>query len=159
MKKRILTVVGVLALAAILVVSLVACIPSDPAKAEENLKAEGYDVLVVNADDFFGAGGVVLPDGCVTKVQGTKALSGDLGDNIVIYYFEDSDAATAYMDKNADWQGEIDVQLAELEDEYKAGEISENDFNSIKDLLESVQMKKQGKIVYVGSADAIKAAK
>lgn len=159
MKKRILTIVGVLALAAVLVVSLVACIPSDPSKAEENLKAEGYDVIVVNSDDALGVAGWALPDGCVTQVTGTKALSGDLGDNIVIYYFEDSDAATAYMDKNADWQGEIDVQIAELEDAYKAGEISENDFNSMKDLLESVQMKKQGKIVYVGSADAIKAAK
>lgn len=159
MKKRILTIVGVLALAAVLVVSLVACIPSDPAKAEENLKAEGYDVLVVNADDFFGAGGVVLPDGCVTKVTGSKVLSGDLDDNIVIYYFEDSDAATAYMDENADWQDEIDVQLDELKDEYDAGEISENDYNSLKDLLENIQMKKQGKIVYRGSADAIKAAK
>lgn len=159
MKKRILTVVGVLALAAILVVSLVACIPSDPAKAEENLKAEGYDVIVVNSDDVLGIAGLALPDGCVTQVSGSKALSGDLGDSIAIYYFEDSDAATAYMDKNADWQGEIDVQLAELKDEYDAGEISENDYNSMKDLLESVQMKKQGKIVYVGSADAIKAAK
>ena len=159
MKKRILTVVGVLALAAVLVVSLVACIPSDPAKAEENLKAEGYDVLVVNSDDALGIVGLALPDGCVTQVTGSKALSGDLGDNITIYYFEDSDAATAYMDKNADWQGEIDVEIAELEEAYKAGEISENDFNSMKDLLESVQMKKQGKIVYVGSADAIKAAK
>ena len=159
MKKRILTVVGVLALAAILVVSLVACIPSDPAKAEENLKAEGYDVLVVNSDDVLGIAGLALPDGCVTQVSGSKVLSGDLGDSIAIYYFEDSDAATAYMDKNADWQGEIDVQLAELKDEYDAGEISENDYNSMKDLLESVQMKKQGKIVYVGSADAIKAAK
>lgn len=159
MKKRILTVVGVLALAAILVVSLVACIPSDPAKAEENLKAEGYDVLVVNSDDVLGIAGLALPDGCVTQVSGSKALSGDLGDSIAIYYFEDSDAANAYMDENADWQGEIDVQLAELKDEYDAGEISENDYNSMKDLLESVQMKKQGKIVYVGSADAIKAAK
>lgn len=159
MKKRILTVVGVLALAAILVVSLVACIPSDPAKAEENLKAEGYDVIVVNSDDVLGIAGLALPDGCVTQVSGSKVLSGDLGDSIAIYYFEDSDAATAYMDKNADWQGEIDVQLAELKDEYDAGEISENDYNSMKDLLESVQMKKQGKIVYVGSADAIKAAK
>lgn len=159
MKKRILTVVGVLALAAILVVSLVACIPSDPAKAEENLKAEGYDVLVVNSDDALGAAGLVLPDGCVTRVTGTKVLSGDLDDNIVIYYFEDSDAATAYMDENADWQDEIDVQLDELKDEYDAGEISENDYNSLKDLLENIQMKKQGKIVYRGSADAIKAAK
>ena len=156
MKKRILTIVGVLALAAVLVVSLVACIPSDPSKAEENLKAEGYDVLVVNSD---GIAGLALPDGCVTKVTGTKVLSGDLDDNIVIYYFEDSDAATAYMDKNADWQDEIDVQLDELKDEYDAGEISENDYNSLKDLLENIQMKKQGKIVYRGSADAIKAAK
>ena len=68
------------------------------------LKAEGYDVLVVNSDDALGIVGWALPDGCVTQVTGTKALSGDLGDNITIYYFEDSDAATAYMDKNADWQ-------------------------------------------------------
>lgn len=159
MKKRILTVVGVLALAAVLVVSLVACIPSDPDKAASNLKEAGYDVLVANSGDALGIVGWALPDGCVTQVTGTKALSGDLGDNIAIYYFEDSDAANAYMDENADWQGEIDVQLAEMEDAYKAGEISENDFNSMKDLLESIQMKKQGKIVYVGSADAIKAAK
>lgn len=159
MKKRILTIVAVLALAAVLVVSLVACIPSDPAKAEENLKAEGYDVIVVNSDAALGAAGLVLPDGCVTKVAGTKALSGDLDNYIEIYYFEDSEAASAYMDKNADWQQDVDESLAELENAYKEGEISENDYNSIKEMYEGFQMKKQGKIVYVGSADAIKAAK
>lgn len=159
MKKRILTIVSVLTLAAVLVISLVACIPSDPAKAEENLKAEGYDVLVVNADDFLGAGGVVLPDGCVTKVTGTKALSGDLSDSIEIYYFEDSEAASAYMDEHAGWQQDIDDILAELKNAYDEGEISENDYNSWKEMYEGLEMKKQGKIVYVGSADAIKAAK
>ena len=159
MKKRILTIVSVLALAAVLVISLVACIPSDPAKAEKNLKAEGYDVVVTNADDLLGAGGIILPDGCVTSVRASKALEGDLGNYITIYYFEDSEAASAYMDENAKWQQEIDEELAELENAYKEGEISENDYNSIKEMYEGFEMKKQGKIVYVGSADAIKAAK
>ena len=157
MKKRILTIVSVLALAAVLVISLVACIPSDPAKAEKNLKAEGYDVLVVNADDpVLGLG---LPDGCVTSVSASKALEGDFGDYIEIFYFEDSKAASAYMDENDEWQQNIDEGLAELENAYKEGEISENDYKSWKEMYEGFEMKKQGKIVYVGSADAIKAAK
>ena len=159
MKKRFLTIVSVLALAAVLVISLVACIPSDPDKAASNLKEAGYDVIVANSDDALGIVGLGLPDGCATKVTGTKALSGDLRDSIDIYYFEDSEAASAYMDEHAGWQQEIDDILAELKNAYDEGEISKDDYNSWKEMYEGLEMKKQGKIVYVGSADAIKAAK
>lgn len=122
MKKRILTIVAVLALAAVLVVSLVACIPSDPAKAKENLKEAGYTVMDVSLESI----GLEIK-GCTNIVTASKLT--DLDDGITIFYFEDSAAASDAEEALIDFLGE------------DAG------------------IKKQGKIIYAGSDEAIKAAK
>lgn len=159
MKKRILSVIAVLALAAVLAVAMVACIPSDPAKAADNLKEAEYTVVSYSSDDLGGLAGFTLPEGCTDMVSGTN-LENDF-DSVTIYYFEDAGAAKAFMDSDivSGLNKETDEMLEELESAYKAGEISENDYNEMKDLIENTQIKRQGKIVYAGTKDAIKAAR
>lgn len=85
MKKKILSVVAVLVLAAILSVALVACIPSDPDKAAANLKDEGYVSVP------FG-----VPVGNVDDV--VFATKGDEG--ILILYFKDSAEAKEFYESD-----------------------------------------------------------
>ena len=142
MKKRILTIVAVLALAAVLAVSLVACIPSDPAKARENLEDEGFFVLPeALAQIFVGFGGLAV-DGLDETVLATdislEALQQEKepGEFILILYFDSSDNAKAF------YEGDTIQKIKEEVDKDGTG-----------------QLKKQGKIVYIGTEAAIKAAK
>ena len=107
MKKRIATLIAVMALVAVLAACLVACIPSDPAKAEENLKAEGYDVTLIEED---------LGDGMVAMLQAEKE-----DDSITIYYFDDKDAANKFWEDQEmdDYEAQKDESLKELEQMYE----------------------------------------
>ena len=149
MKKRIATLIAVMALAAVLAACLVACIPSDPAKAEENLKAEGYEVTLIEEG---------LPDGMVARLSADKE-----DDGIVIMYFDDKDAANKYWEDNEmdDYEAQKEKELKELEEMYDEGlfEGAEDEYEEMKKQIEDVKAKKDGKIVYVGTSAAIKAAK
>ena len=149
MKKRIATLIAVMALAAVLAACLVACIPSDPAKAEENLKAEGYEVTLIEEG---------LPDGMVASLSAEK---GD--DYISIAYFDDKDAANKYWEDNEmdDYEAQKEKELKELEEMYDEGlfEGAEDEYEEMKKYIEDTKVKKQGKIVYIGTEAAIKAAK
>ena len=122
MKKKILSVVAVLVLAAILAVALVACIPSDPDKAAENLANADYLVIPL---PLLGIAGV---DEAITATN--------LKEGIIIVYFESSDAAS-------DFYGDKDNEKF-LQEELG---------------LEDTVYKKQGKIVYLGTKEAVKAAR
>lgn len=125
MKKKILSVVAVLVLAAILAVALVACIPSDPDKAAENLANADYLVIPL---PLLGIAGV---DEAITATN--------LKEGIVIVYFESSDAAS-------DFYGDKDNEKFLQEELEELG-------------LEDTVYKKQGKIVYLGTKEAVKAAR
>ena len=147
MKKRIATLIAVMALVAVLAACLVACIPSDPAKAEENLKAEGYDVTLIEED---------LGDGMVAMLQAEKE-----DDSITIYYFDDKDAANKFWEDQEmdDYEAQKDESLKELEQMYEEEFFDKDEYEEMKKLIEDAKVKKQGKIIYAGTSAAIKAAK
>ena len=147
MKKRIATLIAVMALVAVLAACLVACMPSDPAKAEENLKAEGYDVTLIEED---------LGDGMVALLRAEKE-----DDSITIYYFDDKDAANKYWEDEEmdDYEAQKEEGLKELEQMYKEDLLDKDEYEEMKKLIEDAKVKKQGKIIYTGTSAAIKAAK
>lgn len=133
MKKRILSVIAVLALAAVLAVAMVACIPSDPDKAAENLKAADYLVDVEDGSVSMGVMGIVV-DGIEAVVSAT---SDDFTEGVTIFYFEDSDSAKSFYESDF---------ISEMKEEAEAES-------------EELVIKRQGKIVYAGTKEAIKAAR
>ena len=133
MKKRILSVIAVLALAAVLAVAMVACIPSDPDKAAENLKAADYLVDVTDDPVSMGVMGL-MADGIEAVVSAT---SDDFTEGVTIFYFEDSDSAKSFYESDF---------ISEMKEEAEAES-------------EELVIKRQGKIVYAGTKDAIKAAR
>lgn len=145
--KKVLLVVAVIALISVATMALVGCVPSDPAKAEANLKDAGYEVMVTKASDSTGVqhgtgiqlGPNAVADGCVTMITAMKAtISNDDADfdGVVIYYFNDGAKAKAFYEKQK-------ARYDKLSDEEKEGS----------------KVGKSGKVVYVGTEEAIKAAK
>ena len=139
--KKVLLVVAVIALISVATMALVGCVPSDPAKAEANLKDAGYEVMVTRASDGTGVklGLNAVADGCVAMVTAMKATISNSDadfDGVVIYYFNDGAKAKAFYEEQK-------AEYDELSDEEK----------------EDMKVGKSGKVVYAGSKDAIKAAK
>ncbi|MBQ9114994.1 MAG: hypothetical protein IJY07_03560 [Clostridia bacterium] len=133
--KKALSIIAVLALVAVLGVALVACVPSDPEKAAENLESEGYEVFAAKKGNSLGGilSGFVIPEDCETVVAGVKDLLD--GDMIFIYYFEEADdAKDFYEDMKADFD--------KADEEEKEG----------------MKIGRNGKVVYTGSEEAVKAA-
>lgn len=130
--RKTLKKVSLIALFAILATVLVACIPNDPAKAEDNLKDAGYTVFAYkNGDPGFSVATVFLELIGVDKVTAfVTALKGE--DAIELIYFEDS--ATAKENYTA------------IEEYYK-----ENDKDAV--------IKRSGKVIYAGTEQAIKDVK
>ena len=127
--KKALSIIAVLALVAVLGVALVACVPSDPDKAEANLEEAGYVVVRADSDDLI-AGAALKQIDAVTSITATD---GDEG--VTILYFEDTDAAKAYYeDAQAQWE--------KLDEDEKEG----------------MKMGKSGKVVYFGTEAGVKAA-
>ena len=127
--KKALSIIAVLALVAVLGVALVACVPSDPDKAEANLEEAGYVVVRADSDDLI-AGAALKQIDAATSITATN---GDEG--VTILYFEDTDAAKAYYeDAQAQWE--------KLDDDEKEG----------------MKMGKSGKVVYFGTEAGVKAA-
>lgn len=160
MKRRVPVLITALLLSAVLLSCLVACMPSDPDEAAANLENAGYIVVSVKADGGSGVTDYLLPDGCTAYVSAYKKhnLIGE-GESIEMYYFKDSDSAAAYMEKNEGWANEINDLIVEKENLYREGYITEEEFTTLKEILESTVMKKEGNLVYKGTAEAVKAAK
>lgn len=136
MKKKLLTLTGVIALIAVIAVVFTACIPSDAAKAKDRLEAADYEVEVVYADDTLGQIAIKATEeslgieGIESMVYGMK----DLEDFVVLYYFDTAENAKAAYDKI----------LAEADEE-------EED--------EDVDYGRSGKVIYAGTVDAVKVIK
>lgn len=98
--KKATRIVALLLLSVMCVGLLVACAPnSDPAKAEEALKKNGYSVTRYNTTNLktvLGLLGISSDDGLETYVLGTneKKLS------VTILYFDDNKNAKAYWDEH-----------------------------------------------------------
>ena len=103
---------------------------SDPKKAEAALKDAGYVVVLNDGSALGGLGGLALPDGVEATIFATKD-----GEYLAISYYEDADALKDAWD-------EAKEEAEKLEDKY-----------------EGIVCKKSGKMIYIGTADAVKAAK
>ncbi len=102
---------------------------SDPEKAKEALEDADYAVTYVNEDTPIA--GALLPDGVVATI-----VAFDKNENyIAITYYESKD------DVNDAWE-DAEEDAKELEEEY-----------------ENIVCKKSGKMIYIGTEDAVKAAK
>ena len=161
--KKLVSIIAVVALVAIVATLLVACVPTDPAKAEANLKSEGYIVTAYSKDTLGGLGGYTLPDGATNVVSGTKEADEDsaslIAETVTIYYFESSDKAKAYFEKvYGDFDATQDELKADLKESYDAGELDKDEYDAMLEMLNNSQAKRFGKIVYAGTKAAIKAA-
>ena len=130
--RKTLKIVSLIALFAILATVLVACIPNDPAKAEDNLNNAKYTVLSYKEGDvgfsvatrFLEIIGVKNVTAFVTATKGE--------DGIALIYFEDSAAAKE--------------NYTAIEEYYK-----EEDKDAV--------IKRSGKVIYAGTEQAIKDVK
>lgn len=152
MKKtlRILTValVAVLCLAA-----LGACLPSDSAKAVENLKAAGYTVTEYSSDSLFGLGGLAMPENCSRCVYAYKGNEDDASDMVSLFYFSSSDAAKTYYDKLKEEQ---EADEKEMKTNYDEGEITESEYNEYKEEMKKYKISKSGEVVAAGTTQGVK---
>lgn len=128
MRKKIVVSLALVLTVVLLAVSLSACIPSDPAKARENL--EGADYVAVNLPAL-GIGGV---DNVVFATKVT--------DSIVLVYFAETKDAKEFWNEYKDNKEGI----------YKA-------FGKSADKDSELKAGRSGKVVYVGTAQAVKDAK
>lgn len=130
--RKTLKIVSLIALFAILATVLVACIPNDPAKAEDNLKNAEYTVLSYKEGDvgfsvatrFLEIIGVKNVTAFVTATKGE--------DGIALIYFADSETAKE--------------NYTAIEEYYK-----EEDKDAV--------IKRSGKVIYAGTEQAIKDVK
>lgn len=130
--RKTLKIVSLIALFAILATVLVACIPNDPAKAEDNLKNAEYTVLSYKEGDIgFDAATVFLEIIGVKNVTAfVTATKGE--DGIALIYFADSETAKE--------------NYTAIEEYYK-----EEDKDAV--------IKRSGKVIYAGTEQAIKDVK
>lgn len=138
MKKKLGVILGVALVAVMLVAVLAGCVPSDPAKAESNLKSEGYTAVKaegiaaqIAASVFTAIADVDLDkvDAVVTGVKGT--------DRISMIYFKDSSSANDYFNK-------FEPAVKKMAEETNADDYA---------------FGKSGSVVYFGTTAAVKAAK
>ena len=130
MKKSIIKVLSFALVAVMMCAVLVSCggPNKDPKKAEEALKAAGYEVRLVENDE-------ADEDGAVAYIQAMKSLT----DFVQIAYYDSKDAASkAYEEAKKVYE--------EGKEEYEALGIE-------------LIVKQSGTMVYMGTKDAIKAAK
>lgn len=130
--RKTLKIVSLIALFAILATVLVACIPNDPAKAEDNLKNAEYTVLSYKEGDvgFSVATGFLEIIGVKNVTAFVSATKGE--DGIALIYFADSETAKE--------------NYTAIEEYYK-----EEDKDAV--------IKRSGKVIYAGTEQAIKDVK
>ena len=154
--KKLASIIAVVALVAIVATLLVACVPTDPAKAEANLKEAGYTAKKTDSDDLLGLGGLAMPDGATSAVAGSKD-----SEMIFIYYFEDSASAKTFYENSEILnfiKDMIEESKEEVKAQYEAEKISKDEYDEAMEILNSFKIKKFGKVVYAGTKAAIKAA-
>lgn len=144
MKKKIVAIIGVVLVAVMLTAVLVACVPTDPAKAESNLKSADYNVEKAQG---IGAALMVGTVNAMTKTEvdltkvDSVVFGGKGSDWVTIFYFKDSDSAKQYYDG-------ITPALEKLKEE---ADKNNKEFNT--------DYGRNGVAVYLGTTAGVKAAK
>ena len=137
--KKMVKIIALAMVAVMLMLTLASCgakPSSDPAKAKEKLEKEGYKVTLVENEDVLKLSGL---DGLVAGITAMKGDGEEEAQFVYIYYFKDSDSA-----KKAE---ENDIIKAEIEVAKKA--VKEED---------AVSTGRSGKIFWIGTKEAVKAA-
>lgn len=144
---KIMTIVLALAMA---VATLVSCgMSNDPKKTKEALEEKNYTVEAIIGDNDLDAQAEldsmsdemhITAGELVAVISATKGnVENDLPENFIyIYYFKDSKTANKFWDENQE-------DIGNIKSEYKDAE--------------GFEVKKEGSVVYFGTAQAIKDAK
>lgn len=136
-------------LIAVMAVSLCSCgVPSDPDKAEANLKKNGYTTTKIKGS--YEGPILSIKTGIEYTVTGTKGEE----NVVIIYYSEKEDAVKAYDE----FKEKHDKSLKELKDTYSDGKISKDDYEKAKAVIDNIKFGKSGKIFYSGTKAGVKAA-
>lgn len=150
MKKNIGKILAVILVVALLATVLCACVPSDPAKAKENLKKNGYTITpnigsILDLGESFGVN---------TKYEEVVAATN--GDEFVtITYFKTTDDAKSFLKELKDNKKESKEKLKKAKD---SGDISNDDYKKAIDKMNSYKFGRNGKAVYYGTKAGVKAA-
>lgn len=128
--KKAMKITGIIAVVAILCVCLVACIPNDYSKAEKNLNDADY-IVVPGSEAAGKVLGIAI--GCDEVKAVVTATNGE--DGIIMVYFDSTGAAKDNYEKVK---------------EYYTKKDTANKDRTIK---------RSGKVIYIGTDAAIKAAK
>lgn len=137
--KKTVKVVSLVLVMVLAVALIAACGPaSNPDKAAEALKENGYEVVNLNGAEVAkknDAEGLVA---MVTGLKITNLLKGE-GECIVIFYFDSSKTASDYW--NSD---DMEDAKKEIQSSFKDAEMV---------------FEKSGKMIYIGTKQAVKDAK
>jgi hypothetical protein len=152
---KILTVVLVIAMS---VAMFAACVPSDPAKAEANLKEAGYTVLVTSSSalgDIIGNIGNSIAGDLVPKNVDKTVTANKGDDSVAIVYFKDKDSAKTYYDA---LKAEKTKYSDEIKKEYDEGKITKAKYDELKADAANSKLGKSGVVVWMGTKAGVKAA-
>jgi len=133
MKKSIVKILALIFVAVMMCMLLVACDApnADHAKAAEALEKAGYTVVYNDGVGLFGLAGAALPEGVEATIF---AVKGD-EEYLIVTYYDDTDAL------NKAWEG-AEEEAKELEEKY-----------------DDIVCKKSGKMIFIGTKQAVKDAK
>lgn len=149
MKKNFGKIIALVLVVAVLATVLCACVPTDPAKAKEHLKKNGYTVTpsVSGILDFAANLGIN------TKYEEVVAATN--GDEYVsIYYFKNADDAKSFLKSFKDKRAAAKDELKKQKD---AGKISEENYKKAMDEYKNTKVGRTGKAVYIGTKAGVKA--
>lgn len=149
MKKNIGKILAVILVVSVLATVLCACVPSDPAKAKENLKKNGYTIT----PDISGILDLGESFGINTKYEEVVvATNGD--EKVSIVYFKTTDDAKSYLKELKNNRKERKEEIKKAKDEGKIDDAKYKermkDFNNYK-------CGRNGKAVYAGTKAGVKA--
>ena len=134
--KKMVKIIALAMVAVMLMLTLASCgakPSSDPAKAKEKLEKEGYEVMLVDNEDALKLLGM---EGLVASLTASKGLLSEKdAQGVEILYFKDADSAK---------------KVAETEEMKKAIEEANAEENG--------SAGRSGKIIWIGTKDAVKAA-
>ena len=143
MKKKLLILTAVIAVVAAVALVFTACLPTDASKAKEKLTKAGYEVTMLSLDDAIGKVainkvadelGIKGIESMVLGFKGSLLSPEEPEEIIMLYYFDTAKNAKAAYEKI------IEKEIDEEDNE---------DFD----------YSRSGKIIYIGTKEAVKAVK
>lgn len=156
--KNFVKIFAVVLVIAMSVAMFAACVPSDPAKAEANLKEAGYKVIVTSSSslgDILGdIGNDLLGDTVPKNVDKTVTATKDK-ELVSIVYFKDKDSAKTYYDALKAEQTKV---KEEVKKEFEAGKLTEAEYKEAQAEMKNTKLGKSGKVVWMGTKEGVKAA-